>query len=304
MTDEQRLLASAILDGMATSDEMARGATDPEVQAELSRLRTVRAELAAVEAVSEARRDSILAAALASIEAPAGDVSDTHDDPVAPAPASMVARRRARWLMPAAAAVIALVAVGGIVAIGDGRGDDDASSDLDRSPGGASVERAAEATISATADSVALASAPADTAAAAAADGEGDTGEDAGATTMIAADELAGLLLVESPADLVAYAADPAAFPPAAEPESPDGTDGTDTSTGRGTTGGGANVPARASVASCPAPSGAPKFVGTVQYGEAGVVVDVFTDVTGTDLGTVVALDVADCAEHLRTVVD
>ena len=45
MNDDQRLLASAVLDDAVTSEERTRAEADPEVRAEIERLRAVRDQL-------------------------------------------------------------------------------------------------------------------------------------------------------------------------------------------------------------------------------------------------------------------
>lgn len=121
MNDAQRLLASAALDGAVTSEERARAEADPEVVAEIERLRTVRAALQVAAEPDTDRRESSIATALAAF--------DTDSSVTAPPPASLEARRRTRWIAPlAAAAAVAVIAVGAVVALQDGDSDDDLAS--------------------------------------------------------------------------------------------------------------------------------------------------------------------------------
>lgn len=122
MNDEQRLLASAVLDDAATSDERTRAGADPEVRAEIERLQAVRDQLRAGVEPDPARREASIAAALAAFEVGGDRVA-------APPPPSLDARRRARWLGPlAAAAALVVIVVGAVLAGGDDDGGDDAAS--------------------------------------------------------------------------------------------------------------------------------------------------------------------------------
>jgi len=129
MNDDQRLLASAALDGAVTAEERARAESDPEVVAEVERLRAVRGALSVVEPPDADRRDVAIAAALAAF-ARSGTVAPPSGAVVAPLPPAR-SRRGHRWLAPlAAAAAVAVIAVGGIVATRSS--DDEDSSSADR----------------------------------------------------------------------------------------------------------------------------------------------------------------------------
>jgi hypothetical protein len=144
MNDEQRLLANAYLDGEVAADERARAETDPEVVAEVARLRAVSDALRVTDPPDTERREAAIQAALDAFELrPAATIATTPELPVAP-PVSLDARRRARWLRPVAAAAAAVVLIAGGVALLGGRdeGDDDAAVPLD-----AGDEFAAEETI-------------------------------------------------------------------------------------------------------------------------------------------------------------
>ena len=133
MNDDQRLLANAYLDGEVSAEERARAEADPEVVAEIARLRAVSEALRVTDEPDPQRRDAAIHAALDAFELrPAATIATTPELPVAP-PVSLDARRRARWLRPlaAAAAVVVLIA-GGVALLGDRDEDsgDDASSPL------------------------------------------------------------------------------------------------------------------------------------------------------------------------------
>ena len=68
MNDDQRLLASAVVDDAATSDEQARAEADPQVRAEIDRLRAVREQLRTGVAPDPDQRESTIAAALAAFD--------------------------------------------------------------------------------------------------------------------------------------------------------------------------------------------------------------------------------------------
>jgi len=109
-TDE---LASALLDGAATAEELARAA-EPEVAARVAAFRALAARVAEpVAAPDPARRDAAIAAAVAAARRPEAEV------------VSLRARRVPRWLVPVAAAAAVVVGIGALAA-GLGGGDDDA----------------------------------------------------------------------------------------------------------------------------------------------------------------------------------
>jgi hypothetical protein len=114
-------LVSAVLDGEATEAERARVTADPVLAARLAEFETVARQVGGpVDAVDDAARERMIAAAVRTATMPA------DDDVVAIDPAR--ARRRrgpSRPVLVAAAAVVGLLALaGGLLAVGDG--DDDA----------------------------------------------------------------------------------------------------------------------------------------------------------------------------------
>jgi hypothetical protein len=201
MNDDQRLLANAYLDGEVSAEERARAEADPEVVAEVARLRAVAEALRVTDAPDPQRRDAAIDAALDAFELrPAATIATTPELPVAP-PVSLDARRRARWLRPLAAAAAAFVLIAGGVAVLGNRDDDngdDASSLLSADEAApAATERAdvpAEGTEAAAADTAGAAAATTTTATA---DLEQAVPEAAGEATAI----------LTSPAQLAQFAA-------------------------------------------------------------------------------------------------
>ena len=134
MNDDLTILASAYLDGVATSEERAQVEDSPDLLAEVERQRLVSALLADVEAPAISMREQHLAAALGAWDrlpqaertGAARDVTPHGIDPATaaaaatistPAPTSLEGRRRSKaagW-MTAAAAALALVLAGGII---------------------------------------------------------------------------------------------------------------------------------------------------------------------------------------------
>ena len=104
MNDDQRLLANAYLDGEVSADERARAEADPEVVAEVARLRAVGDALRVTDAPDPQRREAAIEAALDAFELrPAATIATT--------PSSRSPRRShstpgderagcARWLPP------------------------------------------------------------------------------------------------------------------------------------------------------------------------------------------------------------
>jgi hypothetical protein len=159
MTDDQLRLANAYLDGDVDDDERARAEADPEVMAEVARLRDVAARLRSLEPPDAARRERAIAAALA-----AGSADDTGDigrGPVAP-PVPM-RPRRAWWAGAAVAAAVVVIVIGGIAVLraNPGGGDDD-SLDLSLVPetAGQELQDAAAAATTAAGTASAGAGAP------------------------------------------------------------------------------------------------------------------------------------------------
>lgn len=146
MNDDLTLLASAYLDGDVDADERAQVESDPELLAEVDRLRSVRALLHHPEAPPISTREEHLAGALAAWDRiPAAERTGATRDltprgiggAAAAAAASVSAptrlgdrRRRSmspRWLTAAAAALV-LVLAGGVVLQLSSSSDDDSAS--------------------------------------------------------------------------------------------------------------------------------------------------------------------------------
>lgn len=132
-------VASAVLDGTATADEVARAGRDPELAARVERLGAARDALRATHAaglargVDEARREAAITAALAAYD----DETTTVAPPAAaPTPMAAVARRRLGtavprpWLVGIAAAV-ALLALAVPLLGGLGSSDSDSEDSGD-----------------------------------------------------------------------------------------------------------------------------------------------------------------------------
>ncbi|HUS41289.1 MAG TPA: hypothetical protein VMY16_01365 [Ilumatobacteraceae bacterium] len=152
MNDDLTLLASAYLDDDITVDERERVEGDPDVLAEVERLRLVRALLSDVEPAAISVREAQLAAALGAWERlPEAERSGVRRD-VTPggidaaavagaasvtAPTPLSARRRAprrsstRWLTGAAAALVLVLAGGVALQLSSAGGTDDADSSAD-----------------------------------------------------------------------------------------------------------------------------------------------------------------------------
>ena len=130
MNDDQYLLASAYLDGELSADDWARAAADPEVMAIVEEMRTLAGGLADVEPPSRQVRDRAIDAAL---------------DELRVAPAVRVSTRRplTTWL-GAAAAAVAVLAVGAVVVTGIRGGGDDGGGDFDAAGDVAQFEVTAE----------------------------------------------------------------------------------------------------------------------------------------------------------------
>ncbi len=172
--DDLTLLASAYLDGMTTPDERARVEHDPEVLAEVDRLRSVRALLGDVEPPAISTREEHLAAALGVWErlpeaertGARRDTTPTGIDAAAlagaasvSAPTPLSSRRRngratsTRWLTGAAAALVLVLAGGVALQLSSSTDDVDQSADETADASSAegadalvATERAADAT--------------------------------------------------------------------------------------------------------------------------------------------------------------
>ena len=126
---ELELLVAAYVDGEATPDEQARVEGDPALLALVARHRAAKAAVADVRPLSSARRDSLLAAALAEHatgRSPADEPNDAAaaEATVRPISPPAPSRRPMRWL-GAAAAIVAVLAGFAALASVLGNGDDD-----------------------------------------------------------------------------------------------------------------------------------------------------------------------------------
>lgn len=130
MTDDQFLLASAYADDAATADERALAEADPEVMAEVARIRALQAELAAVPPAPEAARTAMIAAAMAQFGTEPATMPAR--EPASPRPDARRPQVRRPSPFPRvlgmAAAVVAVLAVGGVLLNNlDNSGDDDSA---------------------------------------------------------------------------------------------------------------------------------------------------------------------------------
>jgi hypothetical protein len=214
MTDDQLLLANAYVDDELAADERARAEADPEVMAEVVRLRIAITALRDVEPADPARREAALAAAMRSGERPV---------PVAP---PIPLRPKRSWWTGAgiAAAVVAILVGGAVVLRATSGGDDDDTSSIQLSAD--QPESAADASATTTAGAATTAAAAAATtqeAAGTAAGSEATAAGGATATTTVptraaAPQSGAPLTVLASPDDLVAFASEatPQTPPPGA----------------------------------------------------------------------------------------
>lgn len=222
MNDDLTLLASAYLDGDVTADERAQVETEPELTAEVERLRSVRVLLADVEPSSIAVRESLLSNALDAWDRlPIGERTGAARD-ATPAPISLADRRRAtvnRRLLGAAAAIVVVLA-GGMVLQTAFSGSDDSSASLSATP---------DATTSADAEALAESAPDARTATAAGdavapADATDDSGGlDTGINTPAPPTET-DLEQLNTPEELAIFASDAVGAPQA--PDVPAATSG------------------------------------------------------------------------------
>jgi hypothetical protein len=141
MTDDLTLLASTYLDGAATPDERARVEADPDLLAEVERLRNARAAMLDArwfERPDDDVREATIAAALAAWDVPEADRNGSRADtrPAGPRPPVVALEQRrpyTRWLTAAAAAVVAVAGLGVIVAQFGGDDDTDSSTAIELS---------------------------------------------------------------------------------------------------------------------------------------------------------------------------
>lgn len=142
LDEREALAASAVVDGTETADERALVDASPQLEAWIESYHHILAELDDVP-VPTAARASALAAALAvfdelhAVDTPAAAAAPAAADAVATPTAAVVSladRARRRWnpriVLGAAAAVVAVLAIGGVI-IDRGRSNDDTLSSAD-----------------------------------------------------------------------------------------------------------------------------------------------------------------------------
>lgn len=123
MTDDAELLASAYLDDEVTAAERARVEADPELLAEVDRMRVVRDDLTATAPAPISVREVHLSSALAAWDRlPVAERLGTRDDTGGADATSLAAasamsgsateRSRRRWALGAAAALVVVVGAG------------------------------------------------------------------------------------------------------------------------------------------------------------------------------------------------
>jgi hypothetical protein len=197
MTDDQILLASAYLDGDLDGPERARAEADPEVMAEVARLREARALLRAVEAPDPARREQAITAALR-----------TRAGQQPAAPVVPLSTRRPWWTAAGVAAAVLALAVAGIVVGGRIGGDDDDSASVSSATAGASTQdRNAAAPAPAAASATTAAGSATTAAASGTAAAEATSGGTTAAATSGAAPAATTPIQLDSPAALATFAA-------------------------------------------------------------------------------------------------
>lgn len=126
MNDDQFLLASAYLDDDVDSAARARAEADPEVMAEVARMRSARDAMRDVETPDPARREQALAAAMSTF---------VDRIPVGQGPRDRVRASRSHrsWWggIAAAAAALVVIVAGAVVLRNMGGGDDSATSAIE-----------------------------------------------------------------------------------------------------------------------------------------------------------------------------
>lgn len=217
MNDDLTLLASAYLDGDVTADERAVVEADPELLAEVGRLRAVRLLVGEVEPPAISVREAHLAAALGAWDrlpetervgarrdlTPSGvDAAAVAGAAAVTAPTPLRARRRtgsSRWLVGAAAAMV-LVLAGGVALQLASNDDDPAVQDA--------AQDATSELVAPAADSPEEADAAAAIAAESSRDAVTEGSEvDTGISNAAPPGEDAGLVQLDTPADLADFAA-------------------------------------------------------------------------------------------------
>jgi hypothetical protein len=195
MNDDQLLLASAYLDDDVDDAARAQAEADPDVMAEVARLRRTRAVLRDVDPPDPRRREQALAAALAATEPSAAGSRATRTVP----PPS---RRRAWWGGALAAAAALVVVVAAAVAPRGGGSEDDESAAV-ATEALTDAESARDATAAAPAPAAADQAGGADATGGPAATAAAGAGND----DTSSAPQIAGVSPeLSTPADLVAYA--------------------------------------------------------------------------------------------------
>ena len=139
-------LASAYLDGAATTDERERVESDAALLALVDRMRRVRSAVAEVAPAPESGRERAIAAALHEFDTSSAGVAASEPTP----PANVVPLDRRRRLSAlqglTAAAAAVLIVVGGFVLAGQGDNDDDSSIARDADPATTTATAATAAT--------------------------------------------------------------------------------------------------------------------------------------------------------------
>lgn len=297
MNDDNDLLASAYLDGDVTADERALVEADPELLADVDRLRAVRMLVGDVEPPAISVREAHLAAALGAWDrlpeaertgarrdlTPSGiDAAAVAGAAAVTAPTPLRERRRtrsSRWLVGAAAAMVVVLA-GGVALQLSSNGDDSSTVQDAATTEDVAAELAAPAAESPEEAGGAVS-------AEASRDGVTEGSElDTGISDAAPPGEDAGLVRLETPADLADFAA--AALGAPVAPDVPAATSAP---------GDGDLAPAESALASAELPVclGVDLIVGPAVYGDVPVVV-------GIDEGRNLALAyrAATCTEVAR----
>jgi hypothetical protein len=279
-------LASAVLDGTATPEEMARASTDPLLAARVEQLRIVRDALRADhdalvrDGVHEERREQAIAAALAAYDDEASLGGDRHEA----MPPATLARRRVgmvgprTWLVGIAAAVALLALAVPLLGALSGGDDQDTSDQMaaevlddaggDDDSAGAALDEASGESCDAAMSTEAAPPAP------------GEAG--------------APLPHLGTVPDSWPALADAVAQARLATPVAADSTTSSAPATG--------TTEARPTAATCRAASEGARFAATVDYGGKTLLVLVLVDESGAEY--IEGLDPADCSVVLGIAID
>jgi negative regulator of sigma E activity len=145
MTDDERdELLSAVLDGVATDEEIGRVRTDPELSAALEELRRVQQLLGSPPpAPTGVARDQMIEAALTAFDMSFGSSTSTESTPSPVVDLAARRARRQRFVGVVGAAAVLLVAV--VLGLGsiDGSSDSDSSDSATASADGADSDQEA-----------------------------------------------------------------------------------------------------------------------------------------------------------------